>query len=108
MYEEEIEDYTQAIKSPLIENFTNIQGIINIGNSCYSSSIIQCMIHTSKELLEEITNLKGKDYVSELQNITYRILNSDCAINPSNEFKILIRSFAKNNVSKSERLLRGR
>ena len=95
---EEITDYMHAIKSSLIGYYPNIQGIINIGNSCYFSSIIQCLIHSSKLLLEEIRNLKGKHYVTKLQNIICRVINSGCAVNPSNEFKTLTKLFTEKGV----------
>ena len=81
------------IKLSSIQN-PKLIGIINVGNSCYFSSIFQCLVHISKEIIDEIMKLNGKEYVCEIQKMINFLMHSKSNIKPIKEYEFLTRDFA--------------
>ena len=64
---------SESESKPVIENLFDRKGIVNSGNTCYSNSVIQVLIHTP--ILTDLL-LKNKDLIEKIDRTKYYTLKS--------------------------------
>ena len=82
-----------------IYNNKGLSGIINLGNTCYINSAIQCLSHTIELTDFFLTNkwkiINNNYKYNNFSNEWYRILNAmwedNCTISPNSLFKLMIK-----------------